>query len=128
MFYRKWKIRNIVLDVQSAAHLESYLIKQGMLFLHVSSVLDACRGIHVRLHTSYAEAYKILKNWIEINPFKKFSKNGKQGDWSMIINYLNVPFFVNRHNIWHLPSIWESPCTNKFLEQYGQRCNDRCVT
>ena len=33
MFYRKWKIKNvIVLDVQSAAYLEAFLIKQGMLF------------------------------------------------------------------------------------------------
>ena len=34
MLYRKWKIKNIVaLDVRSAAHLEAFLIKQGVLFL-----------------------------------------------------------------------------------------------
>ena len=33
MFYRQWKIKNtVVLDVRSAAHLEAFLIKQGMLF------------------------------------------------------------------------------------------------
>ena len=33
MFYRKWKIKNVVvLDVRSAAHLEAFLIKQGVLF------------------------------------------------------------------------------------------------
>ena len=34
MFYRKWKIKNVVfLDVRSAAHLEAFWIKQGVLFL-----------------------------------------------------------------------------------------------
>ena len=33
MFYRKWKIKNaVVLDVGSAAHLQAFLIKQGVLF------------------------------------------------------------------------------------------------
>ena len=33
MFYRKWKIRNVVvLDVRSVAHLEAFLIKQDVLF------------------------------------------------------------------------------------------------
>ena len=32
LFYWKWKIKNVVLDVQSAAHLEAFLIKQGVLF------------------------------------------------------------------------------------------------
>ena len=63
MFYRKWKIKNaIVLDVQSSAHLEAFLIKQGVLFLHVSDVSVVCRGVCVRLHTSYAEACMCTKN------------------------------------------------------------------
>ena len=34
VLYRKWKIKNVVvLDVRSAAHLESFLMKQGVLFL-----------------------------------------------------------------------------------------------
>ena len=56
VLYRKWKIKRVaVLDVQSAANLEVFLIKQYMLFLHVSNVLGMCRAVHVRLHTSYAE-------------------------------------------------------------------------
>ena len=50
MFYRKWKIRNVVvLDVWYAAHLEGFLIKQGMLFLHVSNVLGMCRACRWQL-------------------------------------------------------------------------------
>ena len=34
VLYRKWKIKNVaVLDVQSAAHLEAFLMKQGVLLL-----------------------------------------------------------------------------------------------
>ena len=33
VFYRRWKIKNVVLDVRSAAHFETFLIKQGVLFL-----------------------------------------------------------------------------------------------
>ena len=34
MFYRNGKIKNtVVLDVRSAAHIEAFLIKQGVLFL-----------------------------------------------------------------------------------------------
>ena len=43
--------------MRSAAHLEAFLIKQGMLFLHVSNVLGMCRGMRVRSHASYAEAW-----------------------------------------------------------------------
>ena len=32
VFYRKWKIKNVVLDVRSAAHLKAFWIKQGVLF------------------------------------------------------------------------------------------------
>ena len=32
MFYRKWKIKNIILDMRSATLLEAFLIKQGVLF------------------------------------------------------------------------------------------------
>ena len=33
VFYRKWKIKNVVLlDVRSAAHVEAFLIKEGVLF------------------------------------------------------------------------------------------------
>ena len=42
--------------MQSAAHLEAFLITQGVLFLHISSVLGMCRGICVQLHSSYAKA------------------------------------------------------------------------
>ena len=57
VFYRKWKIRNVVvLDVLYAAHLEAFLIKQGVLFLQVSSVLGVCRGMRVWSHASYAKA------------------------------------------------------------------------
>ena len=46
--YRKWKIKNVVLDVRTAAHLEAFWFKQDVLFLHVSNVLGVCRGVHVR--------------------------------------------------------------------------------
>ena len=46
----------VVLDVQSAAHLEAFLIKQGVLFLLISNVLGMHRGMRVQLHASYAEA------------------------------------------------------------------------
>ena len=56
VFYRKWKIKNtIVLDVRSAAHLEAFWIKKGVLFLHVSNVLGVCRGVRLWLHALYAE-------------------------------------------------------------------------
>ena len=36
-------------------------MKQGVLFfLHVSSVLGMCRGVHVRSHASYAEACTVF--------------------------------------------------------------------
>ena len=47
----------VVLDVQSATHLEAFLIKQGMLFLHISNVLGVCRGVRMQLRASYAEAW-----------------------------------------------------------------------
>ena len=47
----------VVLDVRSAARLEAFLIKQGVLFLHVSNVLGVCGGVRVRSHASYAEAW-----------------------------------------------------------------------
>ena len=40
MFYRKWKIKNVV-DVQSVAHLEAFLIKQDVL-LCTSVMFYAC--------------------------------------------------------------------------------------
>ena len=42
--------------MRSAAHLEPFLIKQGVLFLHVSNVSGMCRGVRMQLHASYAEA------------------------------------------------------------------------
>ena len=63
VFHRKWKIRNIVvLGMQSAAHIEAFLIKQGMLFFahlqcfrHVRRPVRVitcliCRSLRVRLH------------------------------------------------------------------------------
>ena len=44
----------VVLDMQSATHLEGFLIKQGMLFLE--RLLGVCRGMRMQLHASYAEA------------------------------------------------------------------------
>ena len=83
MFYRKWKIKNIVvLDVRSAAHLEAFLIKQGMVFLHVSIVSGMRRGVDMRLHASYAEAWQIVDKplntlWTgERNAIVKRGKNG----------------------------------------------------
>ena len=56
MFYRQWNIRNVaVLDVRSAAHLEAFWMKQGVLFVHVSNILGVCRGVRVPSHASYAE-------------------------------------------------------------------------
>ena len=46
----------VVLEVRSAAHREAFLVKQGVLFLHISNVLGVFRGVRVRLHASYAEA------------------------------------------------------------------------
>ena len=57
VFYRKWNIKSVALDVQSATHLEAFLIKQGMLFLHISNVLGMCRGVRMQLRASYAEAW-----------------------------------------------------------------------
>ena len=40
----------MVLDVRSAAHLEAFLIKQGVpFFLHISNVLGVCRGVRVAI-------------------------------------------------------------------------------
>ena len=65
-FYRKWKIKNaVVLDVRSAAHLETFLIKQGVLFLHVSNVSGVYRGVRLRSHVWYAEACNVM-NKLEI--------------------------------------------------------------
>ena len=46
----------VVLEVRSAAHLEAFLVKQGVLFFAYLYVLDVFRGVRVRLHASYAEA------------------------------------------------------------------------
>ena len=54
----------VVLDVRSAAHLEAFLIKQGMLFLNVSNVLRVCRGVRMRSHVSYTEAWIVNFNTI----------------------------------------------------------------
>ena len=57
VFYRKWKIKNtIVLDMRSAAHLEAFWIKKGVLFLHVFNVLGVCRGVRLWLRALYSEA------------------------------------------------------------------------
>ena len=45
--------------MQSATRLEAFLIKQGVLFLHVSNVLGMYGGMHMRSHASYAEAWNI---------------------------------------------------------------------
>ena len=82
MFYRKWKITHVVLDVQSAAHLEAFLIKPGIVFLahlvFLAHVLGLCRGVAVQSHASYAEAcihhWRILWNsnrkltWVRFEP------------------------------------------------------------
>ena len=59
MFYRKWKIKNVVfLDVRSTTHFEAFWIKQGVLFFCTFlDVLGMCRGMCVRSHASYAEAW-----------------------------------------------------------------------
>ena len=55
VFYRKWEVKNnVVLDVRSAAHHEAFLIKQGMLFLHVFNVL----GMRVWSQASYAKVWE----------------------------------------------------------------------
>ena len=46
--------------MQSAACLDAFLIKQGMLFFCMSNILGMCRGMCVRLHASYAEACIIV--------------------------------------------------------------------
>ena len=59
------KVRNknlVVLDVRSATHLEAFLTKQGVPFLHVSNVSGVCRGMHVWSHASYAEVCYIIDN------------------------------------------------------------------
>ena len=43
MFYRKRKIKNVVLDVRSEAHFEAFLVKQGVRFLTVSNVSGVWR-------------------------------------------------------------------------------------
>ena len=58
VFYRKQKIRNVVvLDVRSAVHLEAFF---ACFFLHVSNVLGVYRGVRVRSHVSYAEAWIVI--------------------------------------------------------------------
>ena len=60
MFCRKWKIKNVVvLDVWSAAHLEAFLIKQDMLFLHISNVLGVWWGECMQSLTLYAKAWRL---------------------------------------------------------------------
>ena len=60
MLHRKWKIKSVVvLDVRSAAHLEAFWMKQGVI-LHVSNVLGMCRGACMRSHTSYAKTISAM--------------------------------------------------------------------
>ena len=70
VFYEKWKTKNrVVLDVRSAVHLEAFWIKQGVLFLHVCNVLGVCRGVHLRSHASYVEAWirNINEIWMSVS-------------------------------------------------------------
>ena len=50
----------VVVKVQSAVHLEAFLIKQRVLFLHVSNALGMCRGMCLQSHASYAEACSFI--------------------------------------------------------------------
>ena len=67
MFYRKWKVKNVVvLDVQSATHLEAFLIKQGVLFFarlqcfmcaqrHALAIAClVCQSLFLLLHFPYS--------------------------------------------------------------------------
>ena len=79
VFYRKWKIKNVaVLHVWSAAHLEAFLLKQGMLFLarlkcfrHAQRYASAiahliCQSLHT---TGF---YLVMWNWTQdLVPFQK---------------------------------------------------------
>ena len=43
--------------MRSAAHLEAFLIKQGVpFFLNVSNVLGMCRVVRMQSHASFAKA------------------------------------------------------------------------
>ena len=57
----------VVLVVRSAVHLEAFLIKQGILFFlikqGVSNILGVCRGVCMKSHASYAEAWYIILHW-----------------------------------------------------------------
>ena len=61
----------VVVKVQSAVHLEAFLIKQGVLFfLHVSNALGMCRGMRLQSHASYAEACSFILI-LKVNIFMK---------------------------------------------------------
>ena len=61
VFYRKWKVKNIVvLDVRSAAHFEAFFNQARLAFFRTSLMFYVGRGVRVRLHASYAKA---CVNW-----------------------------------------------------------------
>ena len=61
VFYRKWKVKNIVvLDVRSAAHFEAFFNQTRPAFFRTSLMFYVGRGVRVRLHASSAKA---CVNW-----------------------------------------------------------------
>ena len=110
-FYRKWKIKNaVVLDVRSAAHLEPFLIKQGVLFLHVSNVSGVYRGVRLRSHVWYAEACNVMnKLEIETKSLFFFSNMMKA---NLHKCYLNCPL------VW----MFYSRAVNSKLNRIHEKC------
>ena len=106
MFYRKWKIRNfVVLDVQSAAHLEVFLIKQDMLFFachqsfrHVQR--HECVIAHVICRSLLCDGFcrKCAKPFHKCISFRKVNPSSKY-------NLLNILGHVQQTTIgiiWYL--------------------------
>ena len=68
MFYRKWKIRNVVvLDVRSATHLETFLIKQGVLFF---ARLQCFRRVQRRARAIACLICRSLENHLNLEHWK----------------------------------------------------------
>ena len=80
VLYRKWKIKNIV--VFSRTPWSLFNQTRHAFFLHVSNVLGICRGIPMRLHTSYAETWKRVTYFDRTN-FGEVSNlpNSKTSAW-----------------------------------------------
>ena len=57
-------------------------------FYHVSNVLGVCRGVRVRSHASYAEAFTVIHHWLSIKSESR-SNSGSAGiTWCIFVSFL----------------------------------------